>query len=498
MYIVQILKMLIKKYNYQAFFFLVVFMTFLLGSLVKNNILLTDDLAFVDNARFAKHKNFFEYIYSFMNTETMTSRPVSAFITALITYASSYYERFYYLAYLFFIISVFFVFKITQIFTKNFFFSIATVFLYVFLPVGNALVFSPIMLNSALANIFYCSSLIFLLKEQKHKYDVIYSALFFLLSILSYEIFLPLILSNLFLIKKRKISYLAGIIITYLIYKKIIEPSLFENYYHREQVNILLNIKRDFKILLKSIKVIIYDLSISVIRAIKAIRYYSFQDFMSLILISTSFLYFISRNKIEGKPFEKTPNLIHFLISSLILSFTIFLVSNYEPSIKGFSSRTMGGIRLYFSFFLMYIFIKYRLKTLFSITIIIFIINSISVKNALQYSSEINNEIFKKISLKKITTKKAPYLYIVFNKENINLKKEFSDKQKEDRNYFFRRDQFVAEEPIFFAPWESDYLKHKFNIEKKINIEYYFYNDKVKTKPYYLFDFHRNNLLLIK
>lgn len=101
MYIVQILKMSIKKYNYQAIFFLVVFMTFLLGSLVKNNILLTDDLAFVDNARFAKHKNFFEYIYSFMNTETMTSRPVSAFITALITYASSYYERFYYVAYLF-------------------------------------------------------------------------------------------------------------------------------------------------------------------------------------------------------------------------------------------------------------------------------------------------------------------------------------------------------------------------------------------------------------
>lgn len=144
---------------------------------------------------------------------------------------------------------------------------------------------------------------------------------------------------------------MAGIIITYLIYKKIIEPSLFENYYHREQVNILLNIKRDFKILLKSIKVIIYDLSISVIRAIKAIRYYSFQDFISLILISTSFLYFISRNKIEGKPFEKTPNLIHFLISSLILSFTIFFVSNYEPSIKGFSSTNDGRNQIIFLIF---------------------------------------------------------------------------------------------------------------------------------------------------
>lgn len=490
--------MSLKKYNFQAIFFLFVFWIFLLGTLAKNNVLLTDDLAIVQNARVSNHENFLEYIYSFMNKETMTSRPVSAFFTAILTYLTSHFQSFYFLGYFFFIISFFFVYKTVEIFTKNTFFSISVVFLYVFCPVGNSLAFSPLMLNSALATIFYCCSIIFLLKEEKLKFSSVYSALFFLLSILSYEVFLPLLLTNLFLLKKRKIAYFGGVIIAYLIYKKILEPRFFENYYQREQVYILLNIKRDFIIVLKSFKVIIYDLAISIINSIKAIKYYSIKDFLFLITLSISFLYFISRNKIEEKPFEKNSQLILFLIFSLILSFTIFLVSNYEPSIKGFSSRTMGGIRLYFSFFLMYIFIKYRLKTLFSITIIIFIINSISVKNAWHYSSEINNDIFKKISLKKITTKEAPQLYIVFNKENINLKKKFAEKQKEDRSYFFKRNQFVAEEPIFYAPWESEYFKYKFNIEEKINIEYYFYQDKVKTKPYYVFDFHNNNLHLIE
>lgn len=490
--------MLIKKNISQLVFFLILFWLYLFGSLIQKNVLLTDDLAIVNNAILTNHENFLDYIYNFINTETMTSRPVSAIFTAILSYATSFLESFYYLGYIFFLVSVFFVFKTIQIFTKNNFISISGVFLYAFCPIGNSIVFSPLMLNSALATIFYCCSLIFLIKEQKNRYNTLLSAIFFLLSIFSYEIFLPLLFSNFLLLKKRKIAYIASILITFLLYKKIIEPFLFTNYYQREQLHIALNFKRDFIILLKFIKVFVFDLFISLIKALNAIRYYSIKDFIMLFSLSISFIIFASKNKFDNNFIGKNTKLFQFLIFSLLLSFTIFFASDYEPSIKGFSSRTLGGIRLYISFILMYLFIKYRLKVLFIVTIIISIINSISVKNAWEYSYEVNNEIFSEISEKKISARNAKQLYIVFNKDNINLKQKFALKQKEDRNYFFNRNNFIANEPMYYSPWESEYYKHKFNLDKKINIEYYFYNEKVKAKPYYLFDFQSKKIFLIK
>ncbi len=66
--------------------------------------------------------------------------------------------------------------------------------------IGTSIQFSPIMLNSNLATVFFSLSIYFLYVRDK----ILVSALLFIASILSYEIFFPLILLHLFLIKENK------------------------------------------------------------------------------------------------------------------------------------------------------------------------------------------------------------------------------------------------------------------------------------------------------
>ncbi|RXM39591.1 hypothetical protein BOQ62_10460 [Chryseobacterium sp. CH21] len=129
--------------------------------------------------------------------------------------------------------------------------------------IGTSIQFSPLMLNSNLATIFFALSIYYAYVRDK----IVPSSLFFIASVLSYEIFLPLILLNLFLIKENKKRILFAILTTgfIVIFRKIIQPGLFVNSYEREFVGKIFELKRvalvvifDLKLFFKDIFMVIY------------------------------------------------------------------------------------------------------------------------------------------------------------------------------------------------------------------------------------------------
>lgn len=132
------------------------------------------------------------------------------------------------------------------------------------------------------------------------------------------------------------------------------------------------------------------------------------------------------------------------------------------------------------------------------IIIISFLVSTISVKNAWVYGKDFNEKIFSKLKTKEFSSKECNTLYIVFNKDNIYSNDTFSNKVKNEKNEIFRDKHFIFEEPIFHSPWEPLYYLRKYNLDKKVKILYFFYDDRSKNLPYYLYDLKTNDLQLVK
>lgn len=488
-----------KKQDYFILTVLFIFLGYIIIPLIANNIALTDDIARINEAfELRKVTHISAYIYNFLNTETMSSRPVSGIITSIISYFSGYNEKYYFLGYLFFPISLLFVLKTTYSIFKNYFYAISITFIYCCIPIGTALLFSPLMLNSSLATIFYCIS-IYLIIEKKNRFYYVLSITFFILSVFSYEIFLPLIVSNIFLLNKRKIKYFLFVIIIILLYRNLIEPQLFSNYHHRSSVNSVFDIKRDLILIFKIIKVLTYDLFYGLYRAFIALKFYSIVDFVMLIFIGLSLFYYLSKNKFESETQKLNFTKINiYVYLSIFLSFIIFFFSNYEPSLKGYGSRTMGAVRFFISIILFIVLLNYKQKIIMYIIIFSFLVSTISVKNAWVYGKDFNEKIFSKLKTKEFSSKECNTLYIVFNKDNIYSNDTFSNKVKNEKNEIFRDKHFIFEEPIFHSPWEPLYYLRKYNLDKKVKILYFFYDDRSKNLPYYLYDLKTNDLQLVK
>ena len=165
---------------------------YLLGSMVVNSVFLADDLAWhgVSFSEIINHFNF-------------TTRPLSAIPMGILVELMHYSDYYYYLAYIFVIISVYLVYKTLMLYVENELFAYLGTLLYIILPIGTSSFYSMIMLNSNMAIGFYCLSLIYLKKDYNRR-NLLISSLFFLLSILSYEICIPLLLLNILLIQKNK------------------------------------------------------------------------------------------------------------------------------------------------------------------------------------------------------------------------------------------------------------------------------------------------------
>lgn len=268
-------------------FFIVIFF-----QIASGKFLLTDDLGRVflpDN-----NISYFTFIGDYLNIDTMTSRPVSGFFYASIIYLLKYSIYFYYLNYLFFIVSILTVFAVYRQLANEVIATIGT-FIYSFSLISSSMVFSPIMMNASLAVIFYCISLYLVFKNSKYIY---LSILFYIFSVLSYEILFPGILVNAYILKGRvnkKILYvILGIALIYF-YREILEPNIFSNYFHRDKKTILLNISRDILVVKESFTMIFVDIPKSIIKSIIAVKYYSILDVFLLLIMTISFVLFIRK-----------------------------------------------------------------------------------------------------------------------------------------------------------------------------------------------------------
>ena len=477
------------------------FVILLLMPFLITNVLLTDDLARVEEAASFKNITYFpDYLFNFLNTPTMSSRPVSGFFTAIISYLTGFNEKLYYLGYFFFIVSIYFVFKLSQSFTNNIFFSIVSTAIYCLIPIGTSLVFSPLMLNSSLAIIFYCSSLIILIEKKQITSTLFFSMLFFIFSVFSYEVFAPLILLNLLLLKKKRIFYLVGIIGFILIYRQLIGPHVFGNYSQQSNVSQIFQIKRNIIVIFEIIKTLTYDFLLSIYRSFLAIGYFTFYDYWLLFIFNLFTFYYIKKKNISTE-FSNQLNIKfnYFIILGVFCATLIYFASNYSPNLFGYDNRTLGALRLYGALTLSYLLFKTRNRYIIFLVILIFSVSAISVKNAWLYSFKSNNEIFNKIRSHNIPKhENIKMLYVIFDQKNADLQNTFSQQCNKDRNVFFSDSHFILREPMFFETWEGKYYVRRLGLNPDIKIQYYYSRDENKSRPYYLYDLAKDKISIVK
>ncbi len=265
--------------------------------------------------------SYFDFINKFIDHETMTSRPISGFIYGSIVYLTKLNLNLYYLNYLFFPISIIFMYKVMGEFIGSSLSVIITI-IYSFSIIGSSIVFSPIMMNSSLAITFYLLSLL-TLKNLKGKYYLFLSIFFYILSVLSYEIMLPSIIINAIVIDKKwyiRTLYLILAVSVVMLYREIIEPSLFSNYFHRDQTRNILDLHRDKIVTIEMLRMLFIDIPKGLIRGILSIRYYSLSDF---ILVFISIIYYIGLFNTEFNCTNKHKLTLISLIG-VILSLSIF------------------------------------------------------------------------------------------------------------------------------------------------------------------------------
>lgn len=432
--------------------------------ITKNQALLADDLGMMYKIQHID-SNLAEFLWSFLDSTTMSARPISGIVTGMIIYVSKFEQNFYFLALLFFPISILMLFKVALSFLDK---TVAflLVLLYTSSIFSSSIQFSPIMLNSNLALIFWLLSIYFL----KINYKPILSSVFFLFSVLSYEIFLPLILLNVLLHKKIKYSfyYFVGTVIIVLIYRKIIQPSIFENSYQRDNVSQLLNFSHLKKIFIFSIKMFLKDYILAFTKAIYNIRYQNLTDLIIPLIIGISFYISITKEKLQN--IKQNP--YYILIAStilILLSLTIFAFSTYYPTIFGFNNRNLGATRIFFSLLLISILLiliktlkinHITSKLILTLLIILSFYTNLSVADSWIYASNFNNKIFLKL------------------KKELNYKNNLPSNICIDYNIFhFQKSNkyLILREPTFYENWEAPYLafKNGIKIENKniYNIE---------------------------
>lgn len=144
-------------------FIVLLFSGILQFQLFSEQVLLTDDIYIAFGTKL--ELPFSEYLdYYFTNSRIGHHRPISVVLTIIHIYLIKYYGvNILFICYIYYIISLIFIYKVLYKITHR---DIATlgVFIYSILPIGSFLSFSAIMMNSNLATIFYCISLLFIFK----------------------------------------------------------------------------------------------------------------------------------------------------------------------------------------------------------------------------------------------------------------------------------------------------------------------------------------------
>lgn len=472
-----------KSNSYLFFIPLLGLLGFQYFCLIQNEVLLADDLSKVYEGRH-NSDDFFLFLRNFMSGTNMTSRPVSALFTGILIYLTKFSIYFYYCSYLFFIGSLFAIKKMLSSVIKNEWVENAMVIIYALIPIGTSIVYSPIMINSSLATIFFCFAVVTFVQNK----NVILCSFLFILSFLSYEIFAPCIIFFLLINKGsfKKLMFFFGFTLGGIIlYKKGIEPVIFSSYYQREELGTLFNFKKSYLNILFIAKLFLRDLPTGILKGILAARYFGFLDWLAIIIFNVLCMWGIMKSKLTIPKLRFYPFLIAFGFSLLI-----FFFSTYKPTIFGFDNRNLGAVRLLFvlvfiiSLFKILHFFSIRekvIKYIFIFIIFVFSVVSLSVKNAWIYANSFNNQLFSKL---KVSLPKDKEFTAIFIKYNMEIPKT--------------NPHFIFREQVFYYPWESSLLKEKCHIPKNQPILLFEERNIRLYKEYYIFDWDTNTLKYIE
>lgn len=425
-------------------------------SIYKSNVLLADDLGLIYRAKDIQ-QSYFEFIKLYIDSSTMSARPVSGFVTGSIIFFSQTNSQFYFLGLIFFplsILSIYFVFSkiLPKVITCLF------VILYTTSMIGTAVQFSPIMLNSNIATIFYVFSIYFIVIRK----NIVISLVLFVLSILSYEIFFMGLIINIIIIKqsKSKLLYIIISLMLIILYRKVVQPYFFVNSYHRDSVSNFLDLRRNIQIIIWAAKMIFRDYFIAIYRSLLNIQKLNAFEWILSLLISAGIFNLLKYYdfKFDLKKIKKIANIA---LVGFVFSFAIFSFSTYMPTLFGFENRNLAAIRLFFTLliiciiFILFNKVRFRkniMAFLFSCFVLISVLSNLGVKNSWIYANDYNNKLFKKIQTELNNSKiESGVVCVDFDVYSI---------LKNDPNFTLR-------EPVFFNGWESHELAVRNGIDLK-------------------------------
>nr|WP_315029412.1 hypothetical protein [uncultured Chryseobacterium sp.] len=450
----------------------------------REKVIVSDDLSKVYESKFIS-ASYFSYIYSFLDSTTMAARPVSGFVTGTLIFLSKHNESVYLLGLVFFPLSLFTLYWVAQKIISKEWASLITL-LYSCSVIGTSIQFSSIMLNSNLATIFFSLSIYFLYVRKQ----IIISSLFFIASILSYEIFLPLLLLHLFLIKenKKRILFVVLTLAVVVLFRKVIQPNLFVNSYQRDEVNKIFELKRGAQVAIYSMKLFFKDIFVGIYKGILNLKNLNILEWILVLAIPAAVYKAFSDYdfKSQSKRF-KNLGIISFL--AILSALSIFLFSSYIPTLFGFDNRNLGAIRLFYTLLIIsgivFISVKIRLgskiiSTFFAIIAFLLITTNISVKNSWVYASKFNHELFSKL--------KVALQENHIESGEVCLQYDIADELKNNPHFTLR-------EPIFYNNWESPMLCEMNGIDaQKIHV----FNEDRKTDCAMVFLYKNGKVVRIK
>ena len=472
--------------NYLIFLniLIIVYNLYISLSVFKGKVIVTDDLSKVYESKLIS-ESYFDFIYSFLDSTTMAARPVSGFVTGTLIFFSQHNEYIYLLGLIFFPLSLLVIYWVAEKMVSKELATLLTL-LYSCSLLGTSIQFSPIMLNSNLATIFFALSIYFIYVRQR----IVLSSLFFIASILSYEIFFPLLLLNLLLIKenRKRILFMILTLGIIVLFRKVIQPVIFVNSYQRDEVGKIFEFKRVMQVAIYFLKLFFKDILVGMYKGLLNIRNLHVLEIISALMMS-SMVYKIFSNYDFKDKVQNLKNLGMISLGAIILGSSIFFFSSYIPTIFGFDNRNLGAIRLFFTLFIisgiLYAFIKLNFGSkvrgvvLATITFLL-ITTNISVKDSWIYASQFNNELFSKLKValreNHIEDGEVCLGYDMFNELKTNP-------------------HFTLREPIFYNNWESPMLCEMNGIDSK---KFHVYNLERKTDCSVVFLYKNGKMLRTK
>ncbi|REC63537.1 hypothetical protein DRF65_05440 [Chryseobacterium pennae] len=435
---------------------IIVYNLYIWLSIFIEKVIVADDLKEAYNSKYIS-KPYVSYIYSYLDSSNMAARPVSGFVTGTLVFLSQYNASVYLLGILFFPLSLIALYWVIQKILSKELASLITL-LYSCSLIGTSIQFSPIMLNSNLATLFFSLSIYYTYVRK----NILWSALFFILSILSYEIFLPLILLNLFLIKenKKRVIFLLLTLGTIVFFRKVIQPEIFAHSYQRDEVGKIFELKRVVQVTVLTAKLFFKDIFVGIYKGILNLRnLYIIEVLLALIMSSIVYKIFSAYDFKSKLKDIKNIGLISLI--SIVLAVSVYYVSSYIPTLFGFDNRSLGAVRLFYTIFIIsgiiYLSFKFKLgnktvSTLFAVLTFILVITNISVKNAWIYASRFNNTMFHQLSV----ALKADHI----ESGVVCLRYDMFTELKTNPH-------FILREPIFYNNWECRMLSEINGIDAK-------------------------------